>query len=201
MKIEDYYKINISKEEIDLLPRKKFEGEIFYVDSYEAFNKFFPLIANETLLGFDTETKPAFKKGIINEVALLQLCSSNICLLFRLNRIGLPQILVNLLADKNIIKAGVAIRDDISVLQRLKRFEPGNFIDLQSYVKTFGIEDNGLKKLAANILGFQISKKQQTSNWELDELTPAQIEYAATDAWVCYEIYKSLNNILKNNGI
>lgn len=200
MKIDGNYKINITREEIDLLPRKKFEGEIFYIDSYEAFIEFFPLINEEKTLGFDTETKPAFKKGVINEVSLLQLCNSDKCFLFRLNRIGMPEKLASLLSDKNIVKSGVAIRDDICGLNRLRLFEPQNFIDLQSFVKDFGIEDNGLKKLVANILGFQISKRQQTSNWEQDNLTPAQIEYAATDAWVCYEIYMSLNNLLKNNG-
>jgi ribonuclease D len=200
MKIEGNYRINITREEIDLLPRKKFEGEIFYIDSYEAFMKFFPLIDGEKILGFDTETKPAFKKGVLNEVSLLQLCNSEKCFLFRLNRIGMPEMLTSLLSNKNIVKTGVAIRDDISGLKRLRHFEPKNFIDLQPFVKDFGIEDNGLKKLVANILGFQISKRQQTSNWEQEILTPAQIEYAATDAWVCYEIYMSLNNILKNNG-
>jgi ribonuclease D len=200
MKIEGYYKINISREEIDQLPRKKFEGEIFYIDSYQAFLKFFPLINGETVLGIDTETKPSFKKGIVNEVSLLQLCNADKCFLFRLNRIGLPEKLTDLLSDKNIIKAGVALRDDIAVLKKLRPFEPQNFIDLQQYVKDFGIEDNGLKKLAANILGFQISKRQQTSNWEQELLTPSQIEYAATDAWVCYEIYMSLNKIINNNG-
>lgn len=200
MKIECNYKISISREEIDVLPRKKFEGEIFVIDSYEAFLHFFPLIDGQQILGFDTETKPSFKKGVINEVSLLQLCSADRCFLFRLNRIGLPYKLIDILKNKNIVKAGVALRDDLSVLKRLKMFEPQGFIDLQIFVKDFGIEDNGLKKLAANILGFQISKRQQTSNWEQDVLTSSQIEYAATDAWVCYEIYMCLNNILKNNG-
>jgi ribonuclease D len=200
MKIEGNYKINITREEIDLLPRRKFEGEIFYIDTLDAFNEFFPLLEGNYILGFDTETKPAFKKGVVNEVSLLQICNANKCFLFRLNRIGLPNEMLRLLSDKNIIKAGVAIRDDIIGLKRIREFNPEGFIDLQTYVKEYGIEDNGLKKLAANILGFQISKRQQTSNWELDQLTPPQIEYAATDAWVCYEIYMTLENILKNNG-
>jgi len=199
MKFEGNYKINISKEEIDLLPRRKFEGDIYYIDSFDAYNEFFPLINGNRTLGFDTETKPSFKKGVTNEVSLLQLCNSENCFLFRLNKIGMPESLASLLSNQSIAKAGVAIRDDISGLQRLRYFKPVNFIDLQSFVKDFGIEDNGLKKLVANILGFQISKRQQTSNWEQEELSPAQIEYAATDAWVCYEIYNSLNNILKNN--
>jgi ribonuclease D len=199
MKIEYNFKINISREDIELLPRRKFEGKIYYIDSIEAFEKFFPLLKDIPILGFDTETKPAFKKGVVNEVSLLQLGNSENIFLFRLNKIGFPDELITLLSDENIIKAGVAIRDDIVTLKRLSFFEPGGFIDLQLFVKNFGIEDNGLKKLVANILGFQISKRQQTSNWEAEQLSEAQIEYAATDAWVCHEIYMALNTILHNN--
>jgi len=94
---------------------------------------------------------------------------------------------------------GVALRDDIATLKRLNSFEPAGFVDLQLFVKSFGIEDNGLKKLAANILGFQISKRQQTSNWEAEQLSEAQIEYAATDAWVCHQIFMALINMPQNN--
>jgi ribonuclease D len=153
-----------------------------------------------SILGFDTETKPTFKKGVSNEVSLLQLCTSEKAFLVRLNKIGLPVQIMNILSDPAVIKAGVAIHDDIAGLQRLGKFDPDGFIDLQDYVKDFGIIDNGLKKLSANILGFQISKRQQTSNWEQDELTRAQIEYAATDAWVCHQIYTVLKKVKRING-
>ena len=142
----------------------------------------------------------AFKKGVFNEVSLLQLSTSRQAFLVRLNKVGLPEKIIQVLSDPSIIKAGVAIRDDISGLQRLGNFTPDGFIDLQDYVKDFGIKDNGLKKLSANILGFQISKRQQTSNWESGQLTTAQIEYAATDAWVCHQIYTVLKKVKRING-
>lgn len=199
MRKNQVFKQKITKEEINVLPRKSFNGEIIYVDSPEAFHKFFPEINGNKLLGFDTETKPSFKKGENNEVALLQLSTAEKAFLFRLNFIGMPSPLAEILSDPNVIKAGVALRDDISGLQKLRDFEPAGFIDLQDYVKEFAIEDNGLKKLVANILGFQISKRQQTSNWEHETLTEAQIEYAATDAWVCNLIYRRLKEI-ENGG-
>lgn len=200
MKNESSFKTTVTKEEITLLPRTKFSGEIIYIDTLDAFHEFFPCLENHTLLGFDTETKPAFKKGVINEVSLLQLSTADKALLFRLNQIGLPKLLIKLLSDPQVIKAGVAVRDDISALNRLRKFTPGGFIDLQKLVKEYGIEDNGLKKLAANILGFNISKRQQTSNWEQEQLSVAQIEYAATDAWICHEIYKVLKTIPLNHA-
>jgi len=199
MRNNNSFKKKITKEEISILPRKSFDGEIIYVDSIEAFDKFFPELNGTAILGFDTETKPAFKKGQSNDVALLQLSTADKAFLFRLNLIGLPTVLTNLLSNPNIIKAGVALRDDILGLQKLRNFEPAGFVDLQDYVKEFSIEDNGLKKLVANILGFQISKRQQTSNWEHEVLTEAQIEYAATDAWVCQLIYTHLKEIEKAN--
>lgn len=194
------FKNKISKEEITLLPRKKFAGEIFYIDSPLGIRKFLKELDGEQILGFDTETRPAFKKGVVNEVALLQLSTSRQAFLFRLNELGLPEEIAALLSDQSIIKAGVAIHDDIIGLQRLSHFEPNGFIELQDFVKEFGIEDNGLKKLSANILGIQISKRQQTSNWEVERLSRAQIEYAATDAWVCYEIFSALQKVKPRNG-
>lgn len=194
------FKDQISRDEMALLPRKKFSGDIFYIDTHEALNEFIPDMYNTSILGFDTETKPAFKKGVSNEVSLLQLSTSEKAFLVRLNKIGLPDQIMNILSDPAVIKAGVAIHDDITGLQRLGKFNPDGFIDLQDYVKDFGIIDNGLKKLSANVLGFQISKRQQTSNWEQDELTTAQIEYAATDAWVCHQIYTVLKKVKRING-
>lgn len=200
MKKDSGFKTTITKEELALLPRMKFSGEIIHIDSIDAFNKFFPYLNNCKLLGFDTETKPAFKKGIKNEVSLLQLSTANQALLFRLNQIGLPHPLIKVLSDPQIIKAGVAVRDDIIALNRIREFVPAGFVDLQKLVKDFGIDDSGLKKLAANILGFNISKRQQTSNWEQEYLTVGQLEYAATDAWVCFEIYQTLKNSTSNHA-
>jgi ribonuclease D len=194
------FKAKITRAEIEGLPVKKFAGEIFFIDSLIALHKFLPELNNETILGFDTETRPAFKRGTFNHVSLMQLSTSERAFLFRLNMIGLPDELCSVLSNPNIYKAGVAIHDDLGGLKRLKKFVPEGFIDLQEYVKEFGIEDNSLKKLAANILGIRISKRQQTSNWENNSLSQAQIEYAATDAWVCHEIFHLLHTIKYGNG-
>jgi ribonuclease D len=193
MRNEFAFKTSVSHDEVALLPVQSFKGEIFYIDTYEKYLKVIQYIENQTVLGFDTETRPSFTKGRKYGVSLLQLSTSEKAFLFRINKIGLPPEIKTILSSGAIIKTGVALRDDISSLRKIGNFEPDGFVDLQQYVKTYGIEDNGLKKLVANILGFKISKRQQTSNWEADVLTQAQIEYAATDAWVCYEIYKKLN--------
>ncbi len=184
----------ISVEEINLLPKKKFQGNIFVIEKFNQLDYFKERLAKYNVLGFDTETRPTFKKGRTNKVALIQLATSEDAFLIRLNKIGLPKTLVNIFEDSRIMKVGVAIKDDVNSLLNLKNFRPAGFIELQDYVKEFNIQDNGLKKLAANVLGFRISKRQQTSNWEKDLLDEDQIYYAATDAWVCYEIYKKLQN-------
>lgn len=177
---------------LDKLPLSAFTGTIEVIDTMEAMENAYQYLQYHTCLGFDTETKPSFKKGKINVVSLLQLSTHDHAFLFRLNRIGLPVMLYNLLTDKKITKVGIAIRDDINALKKLHLFEPSNFIDLQPMVTTFGIEEKSLKKLAAIVLNIRITKGQQTSNWENEVLTEPQQIYAATDAWVCYEIYQRL---------
>ncbi len=190
------YLSKITEEEIKMLPLKHFEGDVHVVESYESFERVINIIEKSKILGFDTETKPTFKKRINNNVSLVQLSTADKVFLIRLNKTGLPGRLTRVLGNDNIIKVGVAIKDDIKALQKLNNFIPKGFIELQDYVKDFGIENNGLKKLAAIVLNFRISKNQQTSNWDNDVLTDSQIRYAATDAWVCYKIYQKLNHII-----
>jgi ribonuclease D len=186
------YRENITKEELKDLPLKQFEGDITLIDHSTQVRDAVEKLSQYTLIGFDTETRPSFKKGKVNKVALLQLSVENHAFLFRLNRIGLPEKLKNLLQSGRIIKPGIAIRDDIKVLQQLTPFTPHGFVELQDEVQDFGIHNFSLKKLAGIVLGFRISKAQQLSNWEAPTLTQPQLVYAATDAWVSLKIYKSL---------
>ena len=132
------------------------------------------------------------KKGKVNEVALLQLSTREKAFLFRLNTIGLPSEVVGLLEDLSIKKIGLALHDDVKILQKLTKFRAKSFLDLQKYVPAFGIKDQGLQKIAAIVLGIKISKSQRMSNWERTPLSPEQQLYAATDAWVSLEIYLQL---------
>ncbi len=187
------YLENITIEEIISYELSWFRGDIVIVDNLEMFYKVFPDISDSKILGFDTETKPSFRKGIKHRVSLIQLANDKKAWLFRINKTGIPRELSGLLSDENVIKAGVAIHDDLRFLRNIRKFEPAGFIDLQTYVKDFGIRSSGLKKLAAIILGIRISKRQQVSDWESDQLSEAQQIYAATDAWVCHQIYKKLS--------
>ncbi len=191
----------IPKEILDELPVRSFEGEIYLIDNRKDLFTAVETLKNQTLLGFDTETRPVFKKGVYHKVSLLQLATEEKAYLFRLNEIGLPKELVNILSDKNIIKTGVAIKDDIKALQKLNKFIPGAFIELQKYVDEFGIEDNGLKKITGNVLGFRISKGARLTNWDNKVLTGTQLKYAATDAWVSYKIYSKLSKLNGSNII
>jgi ribonuclease D len=188
------YPETITFEELHQRAIEWFKGEIVIVDDFDTFQKQLPRLRKAEILGFDTETKPTFRKGRRNKVSLIQLADDNIACLIRINKIGIPRELANILADPDIIKTGVAVHDDIKFLNRIKNFNPSGFVDLQHMVKDYGIKVSGLNKLTAIILGFRISKRQQITNWEAEELTEAQKLYAATDAWVCQQIYKRLVN-------
>jgi len=190
------FKESITKEELIGLPLKHFEGKIFVIDSYEKVRPAVEILSTQRVIGFDTETRPSFQKGIIHKLSLLQLATNEQAFLFRINKIGLPPEIRNILTNPEIIKPGVAIRDDIKGLQKIHKFKPDGFIELQSYARELGIQDFSLKKLTAIVCGFRISKSQQVTNWEAETLTEAQIVYAATDAWTALEIYKQLKNPL-----
>jgi ribonuclease D len=192
--VNNRYRENITSEEIAEHELSWFKGEIVLVDNLQLYHEVFPRLLGTDLLGFDTETKPNFRKGRRNAVSLIQLSTANLACLFRVNKIGIPDSLVHLLSDPSVIKAGVAVHDDIKHLKGIKNMVPDGFVELQSLVKEFGIQSSGLKKLVAIILGFRISKRQQISDWEAEELTEAQQIYAATDAWVCHQIYRKLVN-------
>ncbi len=188
------YSPNITAEEIATHELSWFKGEIVLVDDLDTFRLVLPRLQGKDLLGFDTETRPTFRKGKRNKVSLIQLATDDLAVLFRINRIGLPEELIELLSVPSVIKAGVAIHDDIRFLKGVKKFSPEGFVDLQSFVKDFGIESSGLKKLTAIVLGFRISKRQQVTDWEAEQLSEAQLIYAATDAWVCHQIYRKLTD-------
>ncbi len=188
------YKEDLSAEELVEYPVAGFEGNITLITTDQIPENVIEDLKGSEYIGFDTETRPSFKKGVRHKVALLQLSNNDNVYLFRLNMMGLPESLTDILEDETILKVGVAIRDDIKGLKEHRNFEPGGFIELQNMVGEYGIKSAGLKKLSAIILGHRISKRQQVSNWERDELSEPQLLYAATDAWVCYRIYTELLN-------
>lgn len=188
------YLESITSEEIEKYDLSWFRGEIVVIEDLKSFNKTFPRLLDSDILGFDTETRPSFRKGRKNRVSLIQLANNDLACLIRINKIGIPDGLAKLLADPAVIKAGVAVHDDIRFLKGIKKFMPAGFVDLQKLVKDYGIASSGLKKLSVIVLGFRISKRQQVTDWEAEVLTEAQQVYAATDAWVCEQIYRKLIN-------
>lgn len=188
------YKEKIAKEDIDVLPITLFKGTIVIVDKEEYFDDAMDDLEQHTLVGIDTETKPSFSKGRINKVCLVQISTEDTCYLFRLNRIGFPERLRRYMETEAVKKIGLSLLDDLRGLQKLGRFDPKRFVDLQDFVEDYGILDKSLKKISAIVLDSRISKKQRLTNWENSVLTEPQLRYAATDAWICLLIYNKLKN-------
>lgn len=186
------YRKEISKEEINDLELFSYSGKITIIDSKAKLDRYTRFPDIDAVIGFDTETRPSFKKGVQHPCSLVQLAFKDEVVLFRLNRIGFPSILKEFLEHQEQEKIGIAIRDDIRQLLDIKEFSPKTFVDLNELCPKIGFENIGAKRLTAMILGKKISKRQQVSNWENKELSPGQIKYAATDAWICREIYLEL---------
>lgn len=194
------YIATIDKESMEKLPFYMYEGEIVVINRVEEARQAVAEISQCRVIGFDTETKPSFKKGIINQVSLVQLATTEKVYLFRLHHCGLIAPLRQLFSNHDIIKVGVGIRDDLKALRRIAEFMPASFLDLQSFAPTIGIEDKSFSKLMGILFGVRISKRQRVTNWEAPMLSEAQLRYAATDAWgarrMFMAIYKKREELL-----
>ena len=186
----------VTPEQVNDLPLTYYDGKIVLIHEESKVQKAINELMEHPVMGFDTESRPAFTKGESYPVSLIQLAIPDKVFLFRINQIGFTQPLVDIMANGDIIKVGVGLRDDILGLQRLHDFKPAGFKELHDFVSELGVRNTGLRKLAAILLKIRISKGQQTSNWENPVLSQNQMRYAATDAWVCLEMY----NFLKGKG-
>jgi len=178
-----------TSEEIGLLPLTAFVGKIILVECDRQLHQAMHVLHEEELLGFDTETRPIFKKGQIPPPALLQLAGHKDVYIFQLAKLQDKAMLAELLASRNIIKSGVSVRDDLKGLKQHFEFTERRFVDLGEVAKCLGMMTHGLRNLSANLMGVRISKGAQCSNWAREALSTKQIVYAATDAWISRELY------------
>ena len=184
------------KHAINELPRVLFPGRIVTILTPGETEKAVNYLLDSDILGFDTETRPVFRRGKQNKVSLLQVCNREICFLFRLNRTGLTRAIIRLLEDTRVTKIGLSWHDDLLGLHKLGDFEAGSFVELQNLAPKIGIEDKSLQKIYANLFHQKISKSQRLTNWEADVLKDSQKLYAATDAWTCIQIYDELQRLI-----
>lgn len=182
----------ITKEQLAEYPLEEFQGDIVIIENLATLEQAICYLSNYKILGFDTETRPAFQKGNIHSVSLIQLATETVCFLFRLNKIGFPPCLIDLLLNSAILKIGLSIRDDFQAMGRRMKFTPQGFIDLQQMVIQYDIEDLSLQKVYGLLFHKKISKSQRLSNWDAVSLSEAQQKYAALDAWACLKIYQEL---------
>lgn len=187
----------ITKAELSTFKQETFPGRIIVIQDDAEAEKACAYLNKFGAIGFDTETRPAFRKGVSHQIALMQLSTDDTCFLFRLNLIGLPDCLANILINPAIKKIGLSLKDDFSAIHKRKAIVPTNFVELQSFVKDYGIEDNGLQRIYGILFGKRISKGQRLSNWELEVLSDAQKMYAALDAWACLRIFNELKTKAK----
>jgi ribonuclease D len=185
----------ISKDAINELPLKQFEGKVIVVEDPDRVPEIVEKLQKEKTIGFDTETKPSFKKGVSHDISLLQLSTHKEAYLIRINTTGFNGALTKLLNNPKVVKVGVGIRDDLRGLKQLNNFVPKGFVELQEMAPKYGIDVLSLKNLAGLLLGIRVSKRQRLSNWEAQVLSEGQILYAATDAWVSLEIYNKMKEL------
>jgi hypothetical protein len=187
--LPERYRRNIDKEEIARLPQRQYDGEVSVVNTPAALAEAMLDIRRTQVVGFDTETRPAFKKGESYLPCLVQIATARRVYLLQLEQLDCTREMVELMANPHIIKAGVALAGDVGQLKRLFPFEAAGVVDLGHIAKRHGNAQTGLRNLSALFLGWRMTKGAKTTNWSNPQLTPAQIGYAATDAWASRELY------------
>ena len=188
--------IYVAKADVKNYPLIEFKGNIHLIDNYSELEKCCDIIYDKTIIGFDTETKPSFKKGISHNISLIQLAVDDDVFVIRIDKIGLDKRIVDILSNSNILKVGIDVKNDLIGLKKIYNFQEANFLDLNSLATVKGFKSIGAVKLCIMLLGFRISKRQRLSDWSADILTTSQLEYAAIDAWICPQILQSFKDKL-----
>ena len=186
--------VSIDKQAVNEMPRVTFPGRIHVISAISQVRSAVNALRTAPIVGFDTETRPSFRRGERHSIALLQLSTDSDAFLFRINKTGIPQPLKQYLEDPQSIKVGLSTPDDFHQLASVCDFHPAGFIELQDHVKQYSISDMSLQKIYAILFQHKISKGQQLTNWEAPQLTDAQQAYAAIDAWACQRIYRHLRD-------
>lgn len=179
----------IAKEEIAALPIRRYEGDVNLVATAADLERAMEDIRVEAVTGFDTETRPAFRKGESYLPCLIQVATARRVHLFQLARVDCSAAGAELLSNPAIAKTGVGLKYDLDRLKLVFPFEAAAVVDLGTVAKRHGLEQSGVRNLAGIFLGFRIPKSVGTSNWAAPRLSAQQIGYAATDAWACRELY------------
>ncbi|HXV10501.1 MAG TPA: 3'-5' exonuclease [Burkholderiales bacterium] len=180
---------SIAREDLANLPIRRYEGEVSLVETLEDLKKARADFREERVVGLDTETRPSFRKGESHLPCLVQAATARAVYLFQLRRLDVFPALVELLASPATVKAGVGLAHDLRQLKLVFPFTVENALDLGVVARRRSIGQTGVRNLAGMFLGFRIPKGNRTSNWARADLSPAQITYAATDAWACRELY------------
>lgn len=191
--MKEDFNIALNKELLAEMPLVEFDGEITVADTPEAAREALEYLSTQRTVGFDTETRPNFRKGQNHRVALIQISTETRSFLFRICSIGLMPEITAFMENPEITKIGLSLKDDFHNLHKINEFSPEGFIELQQMVRDYRISDSSLQKIYGILFDQRISKGQRLSNWEAPELTEAQQRYAAIDAWACLEIYNRLS--------
>jgi len=180
---------SISRDEVNRLPIRRYQGSVHIVARHSDLKHVMQDILHESVIGFDTETRPAFRPGESYLPSLVQLATASAVYLLQVQQQDLSVPMREILSSEKLIKAGVSVTDDLRNLNRLFEFEARSVVDLGQVAERAGLKQTGMRNLAGIFLGVRIPKGAKTTNWAARRLTAQQIAYAATDAWVCRELY------------
>src|SRR5262245_21063536 len=143
----------ISREDLAKLPILRYAGRVCVVTTQEELEAARADIRHESVVGIDTETRPAFRKGESYPPSLVQVATARAVYLFQLRRAGVFPALTEMLSDPRIVKAGVGLADDLRALKNVFAFEEQNAVDVGALARAKGSRQTGVRNLAGIHLG------------------------------------------------
>lgn len=182
----------ISKEELASLPLFRYEGPIHLIRTDAELVHHITDLRREKVIGFDTETRPSFRRGQNYLPTVIQMATADATYIIQLAGLEATGLINVILSSPDILKTGIALDQDLIKLKERFPFAERSILDLGRLAARQKIAKTGLRNLAGLLLGYRISKQAQVTNWAANELTPAQIQYAATDAWISRELFFAL---------
>jgi ribonuclease D len=188
--------LSISREAMNELPIRRYEGPLCLIESPADLERAMRDMRRESVVGFDTETRPAFRPGESYLPSVVQFATADAVYLLQVQRQDYSAAIREVFSSGEIVKAGVSVADDLRNLKKLFEFEERTVVDLGKVARRHGLKQTGVRNLTGIFLGTRIPKGAKTTNWASRRLSPQQILYAATDAWACRELYlrfKQLN--------
>ena len=172
--------------------------QVFVVTNQRQAGIAFDELMAAGFVGFDTESKPTFRKGEKSEGPhVLQFATTEKAFIFQSHFLEGHPVIIDALKSADLTKIGFGLGGDLTQISNRFGIRPASIVDLDRSFRKLGYRNSiGAKSAVAMLFQRRLlkSKSVTTSNWAARELTERQLLYAANDAYAALRIFHALND-------